>query len=66
MTWDLEMQKRNAPYTDEQLDQILPTEGYEIIQPPPGYKPLRAPSYQSITPRDTPLYEVPESVIKPY
>ncbi|KAK9899151.1 ARM repeat-containing protein [Cystobasidium minutum MCA 4210] len=39
-----EIDKRNRYLTDEELDQILPTEGYEIVTPPPGYEPTRAPS----------------------
>ena len=34
---------RNAPLSDEELDQMLPgtTEGYKILEPPPGYAPIR-------------------------
>lgn len=39
-----EIDKRNRYLTDEELDQLLPTEGYEIVTPPPGYEPTRAPS----------------------
>lgn len=39
-----EIDKRNRYLTDEELDQLLPTEGYEIVVPPPGYEPTRAPS----------------------
>ncbi|EZG45103.1 splicing factor 3B subunit 1 [Gregarina niphandrodes] len=28
---------RNRPLTDEELDALLPTEGYEVVQPPAGY-----------------------------
>ncbi|PSN69571.1 ARM repeat-containing protein [Corynespora cassiicola Philippines] len=36
---------RNAPLSDEFLDMILPGEaqGYKILDPPPGYEPLRRP-----------------------
>ncbi|CAG8974427.1 hypothetical protein HYALB_00004123 [Hymenoscyphus albidus] len=33
---------RNAPLSDEELDMMLPTEGYKILDPPPGYAPIRA------------------------
>lgn len=33
---------RNAPLSDEELDIMLPTDGYKVLQPPPGYEPLRA------------------------
>jgi splicing factor 3B subunit 1 len=29
--------------SDEELDLMLPSEGYKILTPPPGYEPLRAP-----------------------
>ena len=34
---------RNAPLSDEELDMMLPSEGYKILEPPPGYAPIRAP-----------------------
>ncbi|PKI83614.1 U2 snRNP component prp10 [Malassezia vespertilionis] len=30
--------------TDEELNMILPTEGYTIVPPPPGYEPIRTPA----------------------
>ena len=35
---------RNAPLSDEELDMMLPTEGYKVLEPPPGYAPLRNPA----------------------
>ena len=35
---------RNAPLSDEELDEMLPTEGYKILEPPPGYAPIRTPA----------------------
>jgi splicing factor 3B subunit 1 len=32
---------RNAPLSDEELDLMLPSEGYKILEPPPGYAPVR-------------------------
>jgi splicing factor 3B subunit 1 len=32
---------RSGPFTDEELDTMLPSEGYEILEPPPGYEPTR-------------------------
>jgi splicing factor 3B subunit 1 len=32
---------RTGPLTDEEIDMMLPSEGYEILQPPPGYEPAR-------------------------
>ena len=33
---------KNAPLSDEELDAMLPSEGYAILDPPPGYEPIRA------------------------
>ncbi|KAK2855708.1 U2 snRNP component prp10, partial [Arthroderma sp. PD_2] len=35
---------RNAPLSDEELDMMLPSEGYKILEPPPGYAPIRTPA----------------------
>lgn len=35
---------RNAPWSDEELDLMLPSEGYQILEPPPGYAPIRTPA----------------------
>ncbi|KAL8741789.1 MAG: hypothetical protein Q9190_005642 [Brigantiaea leucoxantha] len=35
---------RNAPLSDEELDMMLPSEGYKILDPPPGYAPIRTPA----------------------
>lgn len=37
---------RNAPLSDEELDLMLPSEGYKILPFPPGYEPLRAPAHR--------------------
>lgn len=31
------MGNRNKPFTDAELNEILPTAGYEIVRPPDGY-----------------------------
>ncbi|KAJ5267516.1 splicing factor 3B subunit 1 [Penicillium angulare] len=35
---------RNSDWSDEELDMMLPTEGYKILDPPPGYEPIRNPA----------------------
>ncbi|PWY99800.1 putative splicing factor 3b subunit 1 [Testicularia cyperi] len=35
---------RNRYMTDEELDTILPSEGYSIVEPPPDYAPIRTPA----------------------
>jgi splicing factor 3B subunit 1 len=39
-----DLSSRNAPLSDEELDMILPSEGYKILEPPPGYAPIRTPA----------------------
>ncbi|KAM3067659.1 U2 snRNP component prp10 [Clarireedia jacksonii] len=36
-----DISSRNAPLSDEELDMMLPSEGYKILEPPPGYAPIR-------------------------
>ncbi|QIW96412.1 hypothetical protein AMS68_001930 [Peltaster fructicola] len=40
---------RNAPISDEELDEMFPAKGYKILIAPPGYEPLRAPKHR-VTP----------------
>ncbi|XP_059221852.1 splicing factor 3B subunit 1 isoform X1 [Stomoxys calcitrans] len=40
--WEKEIDERNRPFTDEELDQMFPA-GYKILPPPAGYVPLRTP-----------------------
>lgn len=39
-----DLDKRNRPLSDEELDAQLPSEGYEIVEPPAGYAPIRTPA----------------------
>ena len=39
-----DISNRNAPLSDEELDNMLPSEGYKILDPPPGYEPIRTPA----------------------
>ena len=62
---------RNAPLTDEDLNKILPKDGYEIINPPDSYKPIRTPSRKlDATPMHQSAgqsgYQVPTDTGKPY
>ncbi|KKY18800.1 putative splicing factor 3b subunit [Phaeomoniella chlamydospora] len=49
-----DISSRNAPLSDEELDMMLPSEGYKILEPPPGYAPVRAPARRIMA---TPLPE---------
>ncbi|KAG8527036.1 U2 snRNP component prp10 [Bacidia gigantensis] len=37
-----DISSRNAALSDEELDMMLPSEGYKILEPPPGYAPIRS------------------------
>ncbi|MCJ1373371.1 hypothetical protein MMC20_004599 [Loxospora ochrophaea] len=43
-TFGTDISSRNAPLSDEELDLMLPTEGYKVLDPPPGYEPIRTPA----------------------
>ncbi len=43
---------RNRYLSDEELDSILPSEGYEIVEPPAGYAAIRTPARKLM---ETPL-----------
>ena len=61
--WDREIEARNRPLFDEELDAMMPTEGYRILDPPPGYAPIRTPARKltaTPTPYGTPGYTIPE------
>ncbi|KAH7522061.1 hypothetical protein FEM48_Zijuj07G0097800 [Ziziphus jujuba var. spinosa] len=65
MWWERDIEDRNCPLTDEDLDAMLPTgdEGYKILDPPASYVPIRTPARKLLatpTPMATPLYYIPE------
>jgi splicing factor 3B subunit 1 len=43
------LDKRNRYLSDEELDEMLPSEGYEIVTPPAGYQPIRTPARKLMT-----------------
>lgn len=66
MKIEKEIEYRNRPLSDEELDAMLPgpSDGYKILEPPPGYVPIRTPARKlTATPSamgGTPLYLIPE------
>jgi splicing factor 3B subunit 1 len=48
------LDRRNRYLSDEELDEMLPSEGYEIVTPPPGYQPIRTPA-RKLTTAPTPV-----------
>ncbi|GKD11104.1 splicing factor 3B subunit 1, partial [Tanacetum coccineum] len=58
-----DIEDRNRPLTDEELDVMFPQEGYKILEPPASYVPIRTPARKLLatpTPLGTPLYSIPE------
>ena len=57
-----EVDERNRPWVDEELDALFPPDGYEILEPPASYKPLVTPTrkiFATPTPGGTPQYQIP-------
>lgn len=63
LRWERDIEERNRPLTDEELDSMFPQEGYKILDPPASYVPIRTPARKLLatpTPMGTPLYNIPE------
>ena len=56
-----ELEERNRPLTDEELDAMFP-EGYRILEPPANYKPIHTPSRKLLA-TPTPLSSTPGFVM---
>jgi splicing factor 3B subunit 1 len=42
--WERELDARNRPLSDEELDAVLPGEGYTVLPAPASYAPVRTPA----------------------
>jgi len=42
--WEREIEERNRPLTDEELDTMFPSEGYKVLEPPSTYVPIHTPA----------------------
>lgn len=51
--WEREIDERNRPYSDEELDAMFPP-GFKVLPPPAGYIPIRTPA-RKLTATPTPL-----------
>ena len=63
LRWEREIEERNKPLTDEELDAMLPSDGYKLLPPPTSYIPIRTPARKLMAtpaPGATPLYGIPE------
>ncbi|XP_065560942.1 splicing factor 3B subunit 1-like isoform X2 [Artemia franciscana] len=56
--WEREIDERNRPLADEELDAMFP-EGYKVLQPPAGYVPLRTPG-RKLQATPTPIAGTPQ------
>ena len=43
MRWEQEVDERNRPLSDAELDAIFPPTGYKILDPPASYVPIHTP-----------------------
>jgi splicing factor 3B subunit 1 len=43
LRWEAEVDERNRPLSDSELDSIFPPTGYRILDPPAGYVPIHTP-----------------------
>ncbi len=61
-TFGTDISSRNAPLSDEQLDLMLPGEaqGYRVLEPPPGYEPVRRPVGMPALPTGYQGFLIPE------
>ncbi|XP_052767577.1 splicing factor 3B subunit 1-like isoform X1 [Mya arenaria] len=57
-TWQREIDERNRPLSDEDLDAMFPP-GYKVLQPPTGYIPIRTPARKLIA-TPTPMAGTPQ------
>lgn len=51
--WEREIDERNRPYSDEELDAMFPP-GFKVLPPPAGYIPIRTPA-RKLTATPTPI-----------
>lgn len=63
MRWEAEVDERNRPMSDADLDAIFPPSGYKILDQPPSYVPLRTPQRKLLatpTPMggETPAFQI--------
>ncbi|EAT45112.1 AAEL003605-PA [Aedes aegypti] len=55
--WEKEIDERNRPFSDEELDAMFPA-GYKVLPPPAGYIPIRTPA-RKLTATPTPMAGTP-------
>ena len=63
MRWEAEIEERNRPLSDEELDAMFPSTGYKIIDPPASYMPIRTPQRKLLA-TPTPMGATPGFTIQ--
>lgn len=58
LRWEREIEERNRPLSDDELDSMFPATGYKIIDPPASYVPIRTPSRKLLA-TPTPMGQTP-------
>ncbi|CAE7315162.1 Sf3b1, partial [Symbiodinium microadriaticum] len=58
MRWEAEIEERNRPLTDDELDAMFPATGFKILDPPAGYVPIRTPK-RKLMATPTPMGQTP-------
>ncbi|KAF0699523.1 Aste57867_9919 [Aphanomyces stellatus] len=58
LRWEREIEERNRPLSDEELDAMFPTSGYKVLDPPASYMPIRTPS-RKLMATPTPMGQTP-------
>ncbi|OZJ04770.1 Splicing factor 3B subunit 1 [Bifiguratus adelaidae] len=57
LRWERELDVRNRPLSDEELDAMFPSTGYKILEPPAGYAPIMTPA-RKLMATPTPIGDV--------
>ncbi|TMW66719.1 hypothetical protein Poli38472_014031 [Pythium oligandrum] len=63
LRWEHEIEERNRPLSDEELDAMFPATGYKILDPPASYVPIRTPSRKLLA-TPTPMGQTPGFAIQ--
>ncbi|GLE02670.1 hypothetical protein PINS_up011511 [Pythium insidiosum] len=63
LRWEREIEERNRPLSDAELDAMFPATGYKILDPPASYVPIHTPSRKLLA-TPTPMGQTPGFAIQ--
>jgi splicing factor 3B subunit 1 len=46
LRWEKDIEDRNRPLSDEELESMFSMDGYKILDPPASYVPIRTPAHK--------------------